>query len=357
MEKKGNLIIWFLKQYLVYAFFITLFFFVFWQIYLLLFPNESVSLKMILTLTFFVLFISVATSFYFGIYRIQVLRDRLRELSTFLSTLRSGKFPEPLKVTIKDEIGIIAEEINEIAKLLEEKVLSLQRLADEKSTLHQQVHAAAVMEERQRLARELHDSISQQLFALSMMSSASIRMLQQNSPYVKKQLEEIAEIAGKAQGEMRALLLHLRPVDLSGESLCEGIISLIKELKEKTNLSFHARVDEIENLPLSVEQHLFRIVQEALSNILRHSNADQVKLFLTERDQYIHLFIEDNGQGFDINEEKKVSYGIKTMRERCDEIGGIFNIRSKKGSGTYIDIRIPFPKRDKTYDKRTDFSS
>lgn len=145
---------------------------------------------------------------------------------------------------------------------------------------------------------------------------------------------------------MRALLLHLRPVQLSGESLCEGIIKLVQELKQKTNLHFEASIDEIEDISKAAEEHIFRIVQEALSNIIRHADATKVKLVLTDDDHYIRLFIGDDGKGFDIHKEKITSYGLKTMRERCEQIGGTYNIRSKENEGTYIEIRIPAMRRE-----------
>src|SRR5690606_28458003 len=149
-----------------------------------------------------------------------------RALLKFTSGLRRGKYAERLDVEGTKEISIIAKELNNLAETIEEQAQVMQRLANEKTELHQQVHAAAVMEERQRLARELHDSVSQQLFAMSMMASATVRMLKTNPAALKSQLEQLAEISSKAQGEMRALLLHLRPIELNGESLSEAVISL-----------------------------------------------------------------------------------------------------------------------------------
>ncbi|MEK3989140.1 ATP-binding protein [Robertmurraya sp. FSL R5-0851] len=90
---------------------------------------------------------------------------------------------------------------------------------------------------------------------------------------------------------------------------------------------------------------MFRIIQEALSNILKHAEATKITITLTEKESYIYLFISDNGKGFDPEVVRMTSYGMKTMRERCEEIGGIFTIRSKKKEGTYIDIRIPVTGR------------
>jgi two-component system, NarL family, sensor histidine kinase LiaS len=346
MKHMTNIRFWFIQTFLMMAFFSTLILFIGLQIYLYIEPDSGLTTKMTLWLWLYSFIVLAAAGLYFGLRGSYLIKGRLGDILLFITALRRGKFSERMKTSGKDEIGLISEELNQLSEYLQEQVHSLQRLAEEKTELSQSARAAAIMEERQRLARDLHDVVSQQLFALSMMSSASLRLFEQNPDQARQQLEQISEIAVKAQGEMRALLLHLRPVQLSGESLCDGIVKLIQELKQKTSLQFEASVDEIENISKAAEEHIFRIVQEALSNILRHADAAKVKLVLSEEDHYIHLFIGDNGKGFNINSERMTSYGLKTMRERCEQIGGTYNIRSKEKEGTYIDIRIPAMRRE-----------
>ncbi|MFD0048781.1 sensor histidine kinase [Actinomycetes bacterium NPDC127524] len=202
------------------------------------------------------------------------------------------------------------------------------------------------MAERQRIARDLHDAVSQQLFGLNMMSAAACKTLEHSPQAAKIQLEQISGISVRALGEMRALLLHLRPVELQEDSLCDGIIKLLKELKTKTSLQFQASIDEVAGLTKSAEEHLFRIVQEAVSNVMRHAEASKVKVELREEEDFIYLYISDNGKGFNPQDVKMVSYGIKSMEERCKEIGGVFQIRSKDREGTYIDIKVPQSGRE-----------
>ena len=338
--------LWFIQTFLMMAFITSLILFIGLQIFLFLLPDSGLTTAMTFWFWLYSFVIMAVVGFYFSLRGSYVIKGRLGDILLFITTLRRGKFTERIKTDEKDEIGLISEELNQLSEYLQDQVHSLQRLAEEKTELSKTAKSAATMEERQRLARDLHDVVSQQLFALSMMSSASLRWFDQDPEKARKQLEQISDIAGKAQGEMRALLLHLRPVQLSGESLCEGIIKLIKELKQKTNLAFEASVDEIEHLSQAAEEHIFRIVQEALSNILRHADATKVKLVLAEENRYIHLYIGDDGKGFDIHEEKMASYGLKTMRERCEQIGGTYNIRSKSNEGTYIEIRIPALRRE-----------
>ncbi|RTR31439.1 sensor histidine kinase [Robertmurraya yapensis] len=342
MKKLFGIRGWFIQSFIMMAFIGTLILFVGLQIYL--FNNDStiLDIKMTFWLSISALIIFLFVGGYFGIKGSQLLKGRLTDVLLYISTLRSGNISEKLKINERDEIGLIAEELNQLGNYIQEQSSSLQRLADTKTSLAQSAHTAVVMEERQRLARDLHDVVSQQLFALSMMSSATLRLFDTDQEKAKSQLEEISKIAANAQGEMRALLLHLRPIQLSDDNLCDGVIKLLQELKGKTNLDFQASIDEIEHISKATEEHLFRIIQEALSNILRHAEASKITMTLTEKENYIYLFIGDNGKGFNPNTERIVSYGLKTMRERCEELGGVFKIRSKEKEGTYIDIRVPF---------------
>lgn len=319
----------------------SLLLFICMQIYLYLFPESFMSAIESFVLAVIWFFLASLIGFYFAFKWNSTIKKQLDEVFWFTSSLRRGKIPAKMQVSTNEYVYDVKEELNQLADYQQEQVHSLQRLANEKITLGQTAHNAAVIEERQRLARDLHDVVSQQLFALNMMSSAAYKIFDSNPTLAKEQLKEIVSIAGKAQGEMRALLLHLRPIELSNDTLCDGIIKLIQELKGKTTLHFSASIDEIEGLTTAGQEHLFRIVQEALSNVLRHSHADKVRIVLEERGNYAHLHISDNGKGFDPTVERIASYGLKTMRERSEEIGGVMEIRSKIGEGTYIDIRVP----------------
>lgn len=301
-------------------------------------------------LTSTAIFVSLSSAFVIGIVvsvyiSFQVsghMKGRIEALSVYISTISNGKYGAKLLLNDEhDEISRLSDDLNSLAKKMQSQVKSLQRLADEKSDFADAAHKAATMEERQRLARDLHDAVSQQLFALSMMSQATLKVFDRDPKRAKEQLEEITQMSLQAQTEMRALLLHLRPVHLSGESLTNGILALIEELKQKCQIDFKIEMEEVDGVSKATEDHLFRMIQESLSNILRHADATEVKLYIRNKPSELFLHISDNGNGFDLSEDKKTSYGLKTMQERCEEIGGTFAIRSKKGEGTHIDIRIP----------------
>ncbi|MFL8936488.1 histidine kinase [Rossellomorea oryzaecorticis] len=330
-----------IKSFFMMAVMASLISFVSLQVYLFLSHNDGVSLSLSIYLTLALLLILLLLSVYFGFRTSYSLKGRIDDLSTFVTLLRSGKLSARVKSDERDELGVLAEEMNHLATYIQEQVKSLQRLADEKSELAEKAHGAAVMEERQRLARDLHDSVSQQLFALNMLSSAALKSIAHDSGKAEGIMKQVAEIASKAQGEMRALLLHLRPVDLKGEDIREALITLIRELKEKTQLEIESRFEGMENLTKGTETHLFRIIQESLSNILRHSKATRVVITTEKKEGFLTLYISDNGIGFNPVESKMTSYGLQTMKERAEEIGGHFQIRSKESEGTYINLRIP----------------
>ncbi|WP_349305546.1 sensor histidine kinase [Bacillus sp. FJAT-49736] len=332
---------WFIQNFLTMAVICSLLYFVGLQFYLLINHETVIDTKKILFLSLFMFFIFATFSVYFGFRSGRTFLRKLDDVLSFVSILRSGKYSARVENFEQDEIGLILDEMNQLAAYIQDQVRSLQRLADEKTELADQAHQAAVMEERQRLARDLHDSVSQQLFALGMLSSAALRTVTKNPMEAENMLKQVAGISAKAQGEMRALLLHLRPIDLRGDSLEEGIYKLVRELKEKTNLDIESSIKDLGDLSKAIEEHVFRIVQEALSNILRHAHATKVRITLETMKDHLHLYISDNGDGFSVERKSITSYGLQTMRERCEELGGVFQIRSKENEGTYINIRIP----------------
>ncbi|MBD3917144.1 sensor histidine kinase [Paenibacillus sp. PR3] len=205
----------------------------------------------------------------------------------------------------------------------------------------EKVKFSAVIEERQRLARELHDAVSQQLFAISMTATAVGRTIEKDWERAKRQVELIEEMAAVAQSEMRALLLHLRPVHLDGKNLGEALQTLVYELQQKTSMSITLTVDGEMTLDTQSEDHLFRIAQEAISNTLRHSKAQSMSIHLSGFGRQVRLTFVDDGVGFEVEERKHSSYGLLTMEERVLEMGGSLDIESKSGAGTKIDIWVP----------------
>lgn len=237
--------------------------------------------------------------------------------------------------------------LTEANDLIETQRSSLQRLSNEKAVANDAVVQERLLAERQRLARELHDSVSQQLFAASMLLSALTE--QEQNEASKKQLAQVEKVVQQAQLEMRALLLHLRPVALRNRTLAEGLEDLIIELQEKVYFHIDYQIEEIV-LTKAEEDHLFRIAQEALSNTLRHAKAGELELLFIERDQFAILRIQDNGLGFDIDGDKMSSYGLRNIAERAVEIGCTYKIVSVPNEGTIVEVKVPLQREVEQHD-------
>jgi len=211
------------------------------------------------------------------------------------------------------------------------------------SDVNEQIVKKIVEEERQRLARELHDSVSQQLFAASMMLSAV--KTRELSADMTNQINILERMLHEAQQEMRALLLHLRPLALQNKSLVDGITDLTMDLKQKTPLDIQLDMTPVQ-LSKGIENQLFRITQEAISNTLRHASAHKLTIELFPIPESLMLRITDDGQGFDIETRDETRYGINTMKERALEIGGTCQIISAPDSGTRIEIKVPINEEE-----------
>lgn len=288
--------------------------------------------------------IAIILGLVFGFQFSKNLRNKLDEISIGVKTLAYGNLNFRLPFTEDKDVGEIAFAFNEMANRLDEQVTALQKLAQENETLIQQAKSSAITQERQRLARELHDAVSQQLFAISLTSATALRVVKNQPEKAIDLLKNIELSSLKAQSEMRALLLQLRPETLQDEKLIDAINKLAEEVHAKMSIEFTLNLAEI-SLPIHIENHLYRIFQEALSNILRHSEASKVDIKLKTLDnKRVNLIIEDNGVGFDVSKVPKTSYGIITIKERVSELGGTVDWISIPGKGTRLEVRIPIRK-------------
>jgi two-component system, NarL family, sensor histidine kinase LiaS len=315
--------------------------------FLYIWYNEELSYTFLFTtnvasipLALFVFSLSILFGICTGYIGGYVIKKRLRELDTSLLQMERGQFNFH-KSTVLDDFTDIENRFHALASSLEEQALSFQKITNERAYETEKELENAVSKERNRLARELHDSVSQQLFAISMMISAINEMPNMNKQPFERQLQLIEEMAINAQSEMRALLLHLRPVQLEGRKLKDAIHDLLTELSAKQSITIKWHIDDTIHLEKGVEDHLFRIVQEALSNTLRHAKARNIELRLRTIEKGILLKIMDDGVGFDLNKPKAGSYGLQSMRERANEIGGTFKIVSLLNKGTQLEVKIP----------------
>ncbi|WP_046215900.1 sensor histidine kinase [Paenibacillus wulumuqiensis] len=277
----------------------------------------------------------------YGLYQALRLKMRLGKLRDTLLMWEKGSWSQSAPEWGSDEWARLGEQMDRIGKKWGDQISSLQRLSTNNAQLAEQARISAIIEERQRLARELHDAVSQQLFAISMTATAVGRTFDKDLQRAKRQVELIEEMSSVAQSEMRALLLHLRPVYLEGKRLYEGIQELVQELQAKIPMEIALEMDEDVRLLKGVENHLFRIVQEALSNTLRHAKASRMEIRIVQKTDSVRVTLRDDGIGFELDDTKQTSYGLSTMRERINEIGGTIQYITAPGKGTRIEIVVP----------------
>lgn len=198
-----------------------------------------------------------------------------------------------------------------------------------------------VQRERKRIARDLHDTVSQELFASSMiLSGISMSLDHLEKEELNNQILTVEAMLQNAQKDLRVLLLHLRPTELANRTLREGIDMILKELTDKSDIEVIYK-ENISKLPKSVEDNLFRIAQEFISNTLKHAKASQLEVYLKQTKNEVQLKMIDNGVGFDMDEVRDLSYGLKNIGDRVDDLAGTFNLISQKGKGVSMDIRLP----------------
>ena len=274
-----------------------------------------------------------AISGYFWKKQLSFIEQSLRELE-------EGKQINSKEALPMQEVQLITHQLEKLSKQMAEQAKLSQRLATEKVHDQEARIQEVISQERNRLARELHDSVSQQLFAASMMMSA----INENQPEAEepltKQLKMVESMIHQSQLEMRALLLHLRPIALKNKSLQEGIDELLRELASKVSMQITWKVEDF-LLDKGVEDHLFRILQESVSNTLRHSKAAKFEVLLIKRDDIVIMRVADDGVGFQPEETKAGSYGLQNMHERALEIGGTLKMVSVKNKGTRMEVKVP----------------
>ncbi|NLD50326.1 MAG: GAF domain-containing sensor histidine kinase [Clostridiaceae bacterium] len=217
-------------------------------------------------------------------------------------------------------------------------------LAIDNARLRTQAEKMAVAAERNRLARDLHDSVTQTLFSSSLIAEVLPKIWEKNQTEGMKRLEELKQLTRGALAEMRTLLLELRPATLVEASLEELFRQLTEAMTGRARIPISVNIDNCNNIPVDLKIVLYRITQEALNNISKHSGASKVSVCLvTSCDELsgntrYELSISDDGRGFDPNQVTGEHLGIGIMRERCEAIGAEFLIESTPGKGSNITV-------------------
>jgi len=248
-------------------------------------------------------------------------------------------------------LGVLSVLVEQIHKYSAEDVALLVAVADqvgsaaESARLRQQAELAAVGEERQRLARELHDSVTQSLYSLMLFAAAGRDATgDADLERVGRYFDRLSDTAQQALREMRLLIYELRPTVLQEEGLVGALRRRLEVVEKRAGLETDFIVDELPELPVALETGLYNIAQEALNNVIKHSGATQIVLRLGNEASLIHLTVKDNGAGFSPFAVSR-GIGLSSMQERAARLGGVLQIESSAGRGTLVHAKIPFSRR------------
>lgn len=282
----------------------------------------------------------ITVGLFYGVVSGLFWKRQLERVDEGLYLLEQGRLPSQQEAYPVQEMAKMVERMQLIHKQINEQTKLSQKMANEKAIDQEKQIQEIVSQERNRLARELHDSVSQQLFAASMFMSAITESQSDMEKTEMKQFKIVEEMIHQSQLEMRALLLHLRPVALKGKSLQTGMKELLEELAQKVTMDIKWKMETVA-LDKGIEDHLFRILQESISNTLRHAKANSLEVLLIVRDGLVILRITDDGIGFNVEESKTGSYGLQNMHERAVELGGTMQLVSVPNKGTKLEVKIP----------------
>jgi len=276
---------------------------------------------------------------------------------TTLNLARERRSYLGIPIIIQDEvIGFLNFDGNESDMFNQEHVHYAQIFAQQagqairNTRAFQQAQILAATQERQRLARDLHDAVSQTLFSASVIAQTLPRFLENNPDEVRSGLDELNRLNRGALAEMRTLLVELRPQALIEMDLPTLIRNLVHAFNSRSQTKVESRINYTASLPEDVHIAFYRIAQEALNNIQKYADATQVTIDLLQQNSHLELRIADNGCGFDPSEIPAGHMGLTIMKERAVAIGGDLSVTSKIGQGTVIEL-IWYMKKEHTNDE------
>ena len=278
-------------------------------------------LKLLLALT---VVIAIVGSI-FGYISSRSLVKRFNKIQAGPEAWQKGEFDFRINSNAKDELGKLSRNLNNMAEEIQGLLKNRQELA--------------TLEERQRLARELHDSVKQQVFASGMQIATVKLKTDPDSPTIKH-LDAAETLIHQAQEELSSLIHKLMPVALEGKGLVQAIREHLESWQDNEEILVEFQTTNNLKISSELEYALFRIIQESFANIAKHSKATKVLIRLEQKQNKLELIIKDNGIGFNSSKPSK-GIGLISMQERLEPFGGKLIIDSSVNTGTILTIKIP----------------
>ena len=261
-----------------------------------------------------------------------------------LPMFAKGQFQGAISILIEPDQAVASDQINLLNSIADQIGIAI-----DNANLYQNSKKLAVAEERRRLARDLHDSVTQNLYSLTLFAEAGQRMLQNNElERVEQYFERLNATAQDALREMRLLLFELRPWDLESGKLVELIQQRLEVVERRSGITAHLKAGTFPGLSRKTEEHIYYIIIEALNNALKHARCDAISVTITYDNPELVVDITDNGKGFMMDEtHQQNGMGLNNMCERVKEMGGALTIEHNidAGEGTLVQARIPLNGR------------
>jgi len=230
-------------------------------------------------------------------------------------------------------------------------------VAIENAHLTERSRELTVVEERNRLARDLHDAVNQTLFSVALTADAAALLVDSEPKRAKDQLQTVRELARGAMDELRSVIFELRPADVASDGFAETLRKHVDVLRRIYEVDIELELEGAWPFsPLAerevLEREIFRIVQEAIGNALKHSGAERVSVRLATPDHRVLVAVADDGSGFDpAGPQAQRHLGLVSMRERAESIGGDLRIESAPGAGTTVSLEVDLGGRDPRSDR------
>jgi signal transduction histidine kinase len=262
----------------------------------------------------------------FGAFTANGIVSRLGRISQVTDAWSRGDFSEFIEDRVGDEISLLVGHLNRMAEQLQRFIIRSKEMV--------------ISEERGRLARDLHDSAKQEALAASFHLGTALTLFESDPKSAKNHLTEADNLVNSVRTELTDLIHELRPPSMNGRRYDETLHEYLIEWAHQSGIDAELSVEGSLEISLEVKQAIYRIMQEALANIARHSAAESAAVSLNYLESRLEFSVRDDGKGFDPSQQHD-GMGLDSMRERVEALGGDFNIESSMGKGTLIEVSLP----------------